>query len=305
MVFIFLVTALFWSDSAAAPVAAQETGYVIRKSVFLPPTYYVGDPVELRLTLDLPPGKKISPPSELPSSSMVSVRQCSVVQVERSAQIVLRFVSFTPGAGVLPPLDLGEITVRDFRIQTTSILEKEKPQFRGLRSQVLLPGSRLFFGIILGVLFLGPVTVLFSFGRFRRLIIRAVLRLRERRPYRILQRTLKTVIQEMDKETSRGFYIKIMEAFKLYLSRRVTPRIRSATTSEVDSILARELGANRLEISLKELFVFGDRVKFGGERADAGQREEDVTIIRKIAGQIETIYRRKRTGETPDRKSVV
>jgi hypothetical protein len=48
--------------AGALPLPAQSNGRVV-ESVLLPPRFYVGDPVELRLRLEVPAGVEVAQPS--------------------------------------------------------------------------------------------------------------------------------------------------------------------------------------------------------------------------------------------------
>jgi hypothetical protein len=156
----------------AAGLQAQSMPAVL-EAVLLPPRFFVGDRVELRMRLEVPAGVRVAEPSlaglqspglqspSPPEQNGRSWLEVSEVQVldkradGRAGEVQVRvfFTSFTPGEGRLPAFDCGDLRVPGQEFTTASVKEREpEPGFRPLRTQLLLPYTRLrlvFTGLVL------------------------------------------------------------------------------------------------------------------------------------------------------------
>ena len=91
---------------AVWPVFAQAA---LMEAIFLPPRFFVGDRVELRLTYDLPGGVTVEPPAQLPDHDWIEFRSIEVQDRRASGgpgelRVRIFFIPFFPGETVLPSL---------------------------------------------------------------------------------------------------------------------------------------------------------------------------------------------------------
>ena len=67
--------------AALSTVALADGSYTVEHVLFLPPTFYVGDLVELRIRIDVDPGTMPAEPSELPQPSWIHIRDVRVIPI--------------------------------------------------------------------------------------------------------------------------------------------------------------------------------------------------------------------------------
>lgn len=286
--------------SAAGGTAAAQ-GYSVLQTVFLPPRFYVGDRVELRMRLSTPAGTAVRAPETLPDSSGIEFQDITVNRRGNETEVRIVFYPFYPGTQTLPPIDLGGITLSGVKIHTDSLLDTGQEEWRPPRGQVLLPGTRLYFALFVLGAAVGftTVAVLAVFGRSR--IGRIVNASRERRPYRRLKRVLKKLNAEAGSTDARAFYIVLLDELRSYLSGRLGTECRSATTYELDRRLERYLD-ERLRASdrsakpdekyalregLLAPFRLGDLVKFGHRPSEPEERLGQLAALKRTVERLE------------------
>lgn len=287
--------------AAAGGTAAAQGRYTVLQTVFLPPRFYVGDRVELRMRLSTPAGTVVRVPEILPEASGIEFQDVTVNRRGNETEVRIVFYPFYPGTQSLPPLELGDITLGDVKIHTDSLLNTEQDEWRPPRGQVLLPGTRLYFALIVLAAAVGfsVAAVLAVFGRSR--VGRIVSLSRERRPYRRLRRVLKKLNAEIGSVDARAFYIVLLDELRSYLSGRLGTECRSATTRELDRHLERYM-EDRLKASdrtaepdekltlregLLAPFRLGDLVKFGHRPSEPEERLAQLAALRRTVERLE------------------
>lgn len=282
------------STPGDAPLDVQSASpAVVEKQLFLPSEYYVGDRVELRLTLSGGEGV-YTIPSRLPEASWVTIHEIHIMPERDRSELVLEFTSFMPGTRTLPLLDLGGAILGDVKIHTSSILEDTSAPFAEPREQLLLPGTLgglIVFGF---ALFLGPVVVLFIASRGRRwLLLLGTLR-RERLPRRRFYRDLKKLQEEMATLTGREFYLLMDSMIRRYLAASVSPDFSSATGREYRELSKIHFRKRDFAAPLIEMSRFSELVKFGGHRAPYRKKEEHLALAGNLVEELERSRREER-----------
>ncbi|MDA3810993.1 MAG: hypothetical protein PF518_11780 [Spirochaetaceae bacterium] len=258
----------------------------IKRTVFVPPEYYMGDPVELRLQIELEESGVVIIPENIDNYEWVEIKDIQVNQNDRNAEIIIKFTSFSPGTRALPELDFGSFMLSDFKIYTNSLVEEGENELKGLRAQVLIPGSRLYFFLLAAAAFILP----YLFYFFVKFLIHYLILLTKKyytaKPYRTLNRILKRLDSNLEKTSVRDFFITLSDAMRIYLTARTGFDCKSATTSEIS--LLHGFG---LEGDLWERFVTvlkkGDLVKFGGEKLSHSQMKENLDFVITLCQEIE------------------
>ena len=103
--------------SAAGGTAAAQ-GYSVLQTVFLPPRFYVGDRVELRMRLSTPAGTAVRAPETLPDSSGIEFQDITVNRRGNETEVRIVFYPFYPGTQDASAIDLGGITLSGVKIHT-------------------------------------------------------------------------------------------------------------------------------------------------------------------------------------------
>ncbi|MCF7928521.1 MAG: hypothetical protein K9L68_06075 [Spirochaetales bacterium] len=283
---MMLAAFLFFTCFPAVITAQEGSGRVIR-SVFVPARYYVGDPVELRLLVEVPEGAELKTPPSFPVACNISIESIRILPSDEGREIRISFIPFQTGTCTLPPLDFGEIVLRDLRIHTSAILTDEGASLSEPEGQFFLPRTRLLMGGILAAIIFLPFVLLFLFRFSRRRILALFHRYRENRPYRRLSKNLKRLRQQTEDLDAREFYILLTAELRNYLTRRLGDNYSSATTMELASLMAGRSGnLDKLEDFL-QMFRFSDLVKFGGKSADTERKLQDLELALRISREVE------------------
>lgn len=258
----------------------------VTRTVFIPPEYYIGDPVELRIQIELDRYEILTVPLNIDELEWVEIRDVQVVQNNRDAEIIIKFTSFSPGTRALPDMDFGPFFLEDFKIYTKSLVEEGETDLKGLRPQVMIPGSRLsFFLLILGV-FILPYAAYFLIKLAIRYIIVLLKRYHSARPYRTLVRTLKRLDSSLEKTAVRDFFITLSDALRVYLTARTGHDCKSATTSEISRLHGFGLDQTLWE-RMVSVLKLGDMVKFAGETMTEEEMRENLDFVTSLCHEIE------------------
>jgi len=155
------------------------------------------------------------------------------------------------------------------------------------RGQVLLPSTKLIFGLVIGGFIALPLagTFLFLWLRPRFRLLAALYR--ERKPYRLLSAALRRLRDRCPELDGRGFYIALLEQLKIYLSHKGRENCRTFTTREMERFFETFIESRETRSRLFRVFVFGDEVKFGGREATTERRIEDLDAVEKIVEILE------------------
>ena len=217
---------------------ADENPNYVTETVFVPPVYFVGDLVEVRLTLLLPEGKTLLPPLSLPGLPWILIRDVQVRHDPPFERVTVKFVPFAPGAKALPPLVLGDVTLEGVRISTNSLLGKDAPsELQPPREQMLIPHTELFVFLAFLLLIVLPLLA----WKFIRPAISLARSLRKRtdrhRAWRQLHKDLKKLQSRALALSGPEFYTQFSHLVRLYLGGRFERDFRTLTASEVRTLL--------------------------------------------------------------------
>ena len=149
--FLFL-SIVAWGQSGPGP----------QNISFLPKRYYVGDRVELRLQLTVPPGKSLTAPQPPRGGVWLDIIEIKCTPIRDGLWVVqIIFTSYRPGQHLLPAIDLGAIKIADLRAETRSILvDKNFDKLAGPKGQLTVPGTGV--KVVLAIIFIFGSLPLFS-----------------------------------------------------------------------------------------------------------------------------------------------
>ena len=268
--------------------AMADGEYRIIEMFFLPPKFYVGDLVELRIGLNIPPDAEIAEPAETPNSRWLWIEHVEVaIQGNQEAEVRLRFRSFQPGTQLLPPIDLGDIVLQGIRFSTSSLLDEEQIQkLRPFRSQVILPYTWLKVGAMaLAVLFL-PILAyrgaVWSSARVRMLRSAGI----RKRAFLSSQESLQRLRRAAESVEAKVYYGRLSALVRRYLQARLGIGAETTTTNEMAAVLCHALDSDRLIEELIELLRISDAVKFAGRESQSGEMidmvDRTLTVMRAV-----------------------
>ncbi len=280
------------SSRVPEPTAPLQAG-VLQKAL-VPTVFYVGDTVELYLRIARPAGTKpdspimLTEPQKLPSNDSVKVVSLTVTPREGYDEARIRFIPFEPGDISLPEIDAGPFRLPPVAVTVGSILEGRSATLVPIRGQLELPGTKLFLYGLAGLILLALLSV-FLFVKYGLSFFAALIEsYRENQPYKIMQRTLKKLRDELDSLDSASFYDVLLSSLRGYLGFRLRANCVSLTSSEIQRFFVeRELDAN-LSARLSRIFSDGDLVKFASRPATRERKAEELDDVEAVLVSLET-----------------
>lgn len=258
----------------------------ITRTVFIPPEYYIGDPVELRIQLELDRNEPAAVPLHFDEQEWVDISDIQLTQDRKNVEITIHFTSFSPGTRALPSLDFGPFTLENFKIYTKSMVEEGETELKGLQPQIMIPGSRLYFFLLALAVFIFPYLLYFLLRMAVSAIVHFVKMYHIARPYRNLGRALKKLDAGLEKISVRDFFITLTDALREYLTARTGFDCKSSTTSEISRLHGFGLDETLWQ-RLVSVLKLGDLVKFGGETLTAVQMRENLDFVTTLCMEIE------------------
>ncbi len=274
-------------------LAAQE-GYTLIRSLVIPPTFYVGDRVELRLLIQPDKGRSVAAPQQLPRDPYLHIEGVTVRKLDTEAEVRILFESYAPGERELPAIRLGGVILTGLKVRTSSLISAGHTALSEPKGQLFLPGSGLVLALLIAVLFGVPPLVFCSIRGARRLVAHLVDRREFERPWVRLRAALARLDRGEGFDDARGFYILVCDELRLYMSKRVVPDYLTATAREFAPLTERAL-PNLPEVrATVEVMQFADSVKFAGMEAGPEILMRDAGRVRVAAEAIEARARSER-----------
>ncbi|RKX89344.1 MAG: hypothetical protein DRP70_04020 [Spirochaetes bacterium] len=277
--FVSLVLILLVSGALSAQAVLND----IR---FIPPTFFVGDAVELRITFSHDGPLAVAPPDSIPESDWVDIKDVFLIQDDNTVTVVIAFTPFAPGTRTLPPMKLGALQLKDIKVPTHSIIENSHEGVRSLRGQLLMPGTRLAVALILSLAAMAPFL---GYGLFRfswKWVKKSRQLYRVGRPVRRLRRVIKKLKAGIGSMQAPLWYYELTEALRAYLSDRSHHDCRSATTAEI-ALMSEFLVDDTPQKDLLEILKEGDMVKFAGRFADDRSLNKTLEMVTSAVGKWE------------------
>ncbi len=273
-------------------LGAQE--YSISRTVFLPSVYYVGDRVELRLTLRSNVLNEIQLPQDFPKPDWGEIHDIRIVDRGDEKDIRILFTSYYPGTRSLPPINLGPIVLNEISVFVTSILNNNDQDLVTSRNQIIVPGTQFFVIVWVLLLMSLPLLWLPIFRWGRQYLTRIMARYREALPYRRLTRSLKDLTTNAGTMDGRNFYIALLDLVREYLSGRIQVDARSSTTRELEAALKKDVRNQADRNFIIQLFHHGDLVKFASQPSTLKSRMDHLSKLGEVLEHIEFNRRKER-----------
>jgi hypothetical protein len=293
--------------AGALPLPAQSNGRVV-ESVLLPPRFYVGDPVELRLRLEVPAGVEVAqpspgslpPPGKPPSAEGAEAPRAEVSRVEVTdrrppgragqVQVSVFFTSFAPGEGTLPAFECGGLRIPVQEFTTTTVRDREpEPAFRPLRGQLLLPYTRLRL-MLAAVVTVGTPVGLAFLGLWGARAVRTLAELRRRRrPARRARAALGRLEQHLESAEAKELFVDLSRILKRYVAERLEVAAVSATTAEIEGLLVPAGVPEPVVLEIRDVLRTADRAKFSGMSARRSTAQSSLRRIDRIVSAVEQL----------------
>lgn len=261
--------------------------YTIEALRFLPPEFYVGQPVELRITLKVPESVPVAAPETLPEAEWITLRDLEVLRKGDITDIRILFISFQPGLKNLFPLDLEGISLEPIKVHTLSVLDAESPDFQDPAGPRLLPGTLFLLGTTLALLLTVPVAVITLIPGIKQRITALLLRRRRKKPYERLKKALNRLSGAEEPTQLDEFYSLLLREFRGYLAFRGGKEFLSATAGEVEGCFQRLMPDFVYANELIGMFRRGDEVRFGGASVEREVCRGDLALVQSSADCLE------------------
>ena len=299
-------------DGAAPADSGRERVQEVR---FEPERFAAGDHVLARIVVA--GGAELTAPAEVATGEWLSVHGVEVLpRTDGSWEVHVRFSSYRPGIGELPPIDVGPLQLTGIGFLTASVLPRYGevlPALRPPAPQMAVPGTAaLLAGGALAVLMVpyllvSGVLLLAGAGRRVRarrararprvLLERAVQRLQSGGP----KRTQGVADANADVDTDAdSFYAGLSQLARGYLTERLALPAHSLTVRELSAALPEQGVPHGLGADLTEILETADRVKFAGRGAAGAEMQaaarQLVTLARAIDAILEERSARVRGG---------
>jgi hypothetical protein len=267
-----------------------EKNYTNEKVIFLPQDFYVGDLVEMRVVILPEEGVEVRRPERFPESSWMKIEDAMVVDLDGKYEFRIFIRPFSPGIRTLPPVQFGDVLLRDLRIQVKSVLEENPSSFAPPAEQMLLPLTNYYIAVIVGLIILFPLLIIVFGSRVKNKIHSHFNERRRKKPYKRFAKAVKDLGEQMNRKKGREFYTTLIDELRLYLSARGKFNYSTATASEIAQVIESDFPCMRDTPGLSGLFLFADKVKFGSKRVMVKKREEDLLMVMQAVDKIETWF---------------
>ena len=267
-----------------------EKNYTSEKVVFLPQDFFVGDSVEMRVVIKPAEGVRVSEPERFPDSYWIRIDKAEVMDLGGKYELRVFLRPYASGIRTLPPLQFGDVLLRDIRIRTSSVLDESSAGLSPPAGQMLLPGTRYYIALLVGLVFVLPVIVLVFWGRLRAAIAARIYDRLKRRPYRKFSRALDEIESGMGGMDGGAFYTALVDTMREYFTGRGSLDYIAATTREGCRGITRDFGSLDCSDDLAAVFLVADQVKFGDKEILEQEREAHIAVVRDAAVLIEKLF---------------
>jgi hypothetical protein len=270
-------------------ISAEES-CILEDVHFIPPRYYLGDRITLRLTILRGDGCRVVLPESYPSDDWIKIHRIGIEEKEKVSIVSIEVSTYFPGERALLPIQLGDFRITGLKLSPASLIEERGAKFEPLRDQLLIPGSRLYlFGILSVLVF---IAVFFSvlFSRLKTMIT-GMIRIRKKHTARRIFLQELTELEESIRHIDIPFFYKRLgTGVKRYLLELVKIDYFPLTTEEMDFSLRQFTGEEADEQDLLiDVLRRGDAARFGMQKTAERQLIEDVDLVRKYFYKLEHI----------------
>ena len=260
--------------------------YTVESIQFIPQAYYVGDRVELRVMVRSS-GLQILPPKSFPDVPWGEFHEARVVPREGLTGIHIYFTAYQTGGQSIPNLVCGDVVLQGLSASVRSLTEEGFREPAPPHGTLLLPSTRLLIALTVGLVIALPLGIAASYVWLRPWVKKIIGRYSERKPYRKLKKQLAALRNGSSEADSRGFYIVLLDAVKVYMHTRCEAGCIACTTRELGAYFERRFGGGSDKEALLDIFHFGDEVKFGGKDSSTGKQLRDVSCVEDIISRLE------------------
>jgi hypothetical protein len=206
-----LVLGLFLISS----LAAQE-GLAIQDILVIPPEYYVGDLIEMRVQVETAYPEGLIPPSQYPTADWVEFRRIEILRSERRTWVVIHLVSFAQGERTLPVIQLGTASLRGLTVSTKSILGTDQ-RLKPYLDPLPLANTQTNIAVLLFLIFVLPVGLFYGLRGATKLFFTFHRLYQQHYPNRLFTQELQKLKKKVYKLGTRDFYEELNQIIRRWL----------------------------------------------------------------------------------------
>ncbi len=254
----------------------------IEEIKYLPPVFFVGDQVEIRITITGSEELDLHSPEELPETKWGTINSVRAIKKPLNWEVRILVTSFVPETQTLPPLNLGDTVLERIDVPVGSVLDRQEPVLAPPRQQLLLPSTKLYLALGIGLVFGLPLLFTFGFKWGKRKISELISRYRENQPNRRLAKILSS-LDDTVRSNPRRFYIILLDELRLFMTSKSGIDCRAATTDEISDYVREFTGDAALSSSVMDIFNRGDLVKFANKRTTLKKRNEHLETVKELS----------------------
>ncbi|AWG42564.1 hypothetical protein CR532_00870 [Candidatus Borreliella tachyglossi] len=259
--------------------------YELENEIFIPTRYYVGDTVELKLSLILSENEKFIP-VEFKEIKTEFVEVNSLVYSFERQEVIIYFVSFYVGSNTLPSIYVGDIIrngksfkviLDDIKINTNKLISADDSlKLQNIEGVIFLPGTSTYLIVFIFALVLVPYFFIKFLKMLKHCLGFLIMRHNLRKPYKIFQKQFLILSNYIkNDEELIVFYNMLNSSLRVYLSKKTGFDFNAITTTEISEILQNLNVPYEVRSTFVNMFRLSDFNKFSGVNLSGG----DLSIV--------------------------
>ncbi|MBN1698005.1 MAG: hypothetical protein JW881_10865 [Spirochaetales bacterium] len=276
----------------------SQENYSFETITFLPPMYYIGDEVELRLKVVIPDNYEITKTEREINNEWIDVKRILIFpprkrEGKKIYEVRIFFVSFKPGNLSLPDIPLGVIVLKDIQIDTLSVFtgKQRTEKLTPPRGQLELPYTWVKIGLIVLLIILVSVLFVILIVFLPRWMMFARNLYLKNLPVNKLRRGLAKLKRECASMHYRDFFIGLSVLIREYLNNRLYIPALTSTTAEISRVSSASIMEAGVGREIVKILTLSDFIKFGGRVSNEG---EMCAVIDKVHFLVDTIEEEKK-----------
>ncbi|WKC58408.1 hypothetical protein [Borrelia sp. P9F1] len=275
--------------------------YELKDEIFIPIRYYVGDTVELKLSLVLNEDEKFTP-VDFKEVKNEFVEVHSLIYRPERGEIIIQFVSFYVGSNNLPPIYVGDVIkdnklfkviLKNIKINTSKLIfADDSTRIQNIEGVLFLPGTSTYIVVFVLALVVVPYLFIKFLKLIRYLLIFLIIKHNLRKPYRIFQKQFVILSDYIKNEEEQiVFYNLLNSTLRVYLSKKTGFDFNAITTTEISEILQNLNVPYEIRSTLINMLRISDFSKFSGSNLLGGNLSIVLEDLKRAALSFEEFNR--------------
>lgn len=248
----------------------------------IPPEYYTGDAVTLRIVLSGPESERL--PYLVKEDKWFQLKNIDTAVREDKIFLFLQVIPFYPGAREFPPIRYGGRTITGIVFRPKKVLDEGDYPFAPLRETMLLPGSKLYLLLSLLAAAAAAAVIVAAVKQFRGISRRIAACFSVWKGDMLRKRTLRYLLQNCTALPPREIYRQLTAEIKKTIERECKLPCAHLTSTEIAESFSAGYAAVGEKISA--VLRRADAVRFGNIPVSAAEIEEDLHVLESAAYEL-------------------